>query len=459
MKIIIVGLGQTGISIANQLAKESHDVIVIDNTKETVNYVTDHYSVSGICGSGVSKQVLEAAGAKTADIVLALTEVDEINLMVCMMAKNLGTRYSAARVYKPELSSDEEYLKNEFCIDYLLNPKMETANEMIRQIGLPGLVKADAFFSNDNAIIQLTVCEGLFQKPEMSVYEIRKSLAVEMLIVAVTREDSILIPDGNFTICVGDKLDIIASQDEIHKLVFRLGLVKKDAKNIFLIGGGDLSYYLAAKLLSERKKVTIIDSSYTRCEDLLAKLPEAKICYADGLQAECLLEEGIKKADVSLSLTGSDENNVIISLFAWSLGISSIITRINNANYAKLLNRVNIDITVSPSVITEESMLGFVRNIAAYNEAGNDIQSIHRIANGQAEAVEFVAYKSCPCLNIPFKSKEFKLKKNLLIAMIMRNDTCIIPNGDSVIQENDRVVVIVGSKQNAICNTLSDIFS
>lgn len=458
MKIIVVGLGQTGTILADKLAQERHDVITIDACKENVDYVTDHYSVSGICGSGVSKQILLSAGAQTADVVLAMTPIDEVNLMVCMMAKNLGTRYAAARVFKPELSSDEDYLKKEFSVDFLINPKMETANEMIRQIGLPGLVKADAFFSDETAMIRLSIKEGLLPKDTMSILEIRQFFDCEMLIAAVTRDGQVLIPNGQLEIKTGDDIDIIASNSVIQQVVRKLGLIKRDAKNIFIIGGGDVAFYLASSLLAEKKQVTILDSSHKRCEELLAKLPDAKVCFADGLKAEVLLEEGIKNSDVSISLTGSDENNVILSLFAWSCGVPSILTKIASSDYEKLLNRVSIDITISPVVITVDHMLSFVRNVAVYNKDGNDIQSVHRLSDGKAEAIEFIAYKNCPYLNIPFKSKDFKLKKDLLITMILRNGTCIIPNGDSVIKENDHIVVITSSKQKIVLNTLNDIF-
>lgn len=458
MKIIVVGLGQTGTILANKLANERHDVIAIDASKEKVDYVTDHYSVSGICGSGVSKHTLESAGAKTADVILALTPIDEVNLMACMMAKNLGTRYSAARIVNPELSKDTDYLQKEFHVDYLINPKRETALEMIRQIGLPGLVKADAFFGKETAMIRLTVKEGLFPKNTMTIPELRTYFESDILIAAITRNNEVEIPNGSSEVTIGDNLDLVASTASIQNLVLKLGLVKQEAKNIFLVGGGVIALFLAEKLLAKKKHVTILDSSHERCEELLKHLPNANICYADGLKEEVLLEEGIAKADVCISLTEKDESNLIISLFAWSLQVPSIITKIDSPDYEKLLNRVSIDTTISPSVITVNNMLGFVRNIAVYNEDGNDIQSIHRLSDGNAEAVEFIAYKNCKYLNVPFKSKEFKLKKNLLIAMILRNEEVLIPNGDSVLMENDHVIVVASAKQTTTLNTINDIF-
>lgn len=459
MKIIIVGMGRRGIVLADLLATEGHDVVVVDSNKQKVESVTDRYSLSGVVGSGVSKEVLLKAGADTADVVIALSPIDEVNLMTCMIAKKCGTRYAAARIFQPGLSNSRNSLAEDFGIDYLINPKLETAAEIVRQIGLPGKVKAEAFFDDRASLIRVTVEKGTFPKESMKLYEVKDYFDTDMLVTTVIRDGKLIIPKGEFEIQVGDVLGIIAGNEQIQEIVLKLGLVQKPAKKVFLIGGGDIAYYLAKQLIEKKLQVTILENNKKRCMELADKLPEAKICYADGLKADILLEEGLKNSDVSISLTGSDENNLVITLFAWSLGIPSIITKVESPDYEALLNRVNIDITVSPAVITVDSMLGFVRDVAVYNEHGNDIIAVHQIAGGLAEAIEFSAYESMKCLNVPFKSTEFTLKKNLLIAMIVRGTQCIIPDGNSVIRAGDKVVVISTKKNNRALQTINDIFA
>lgn len=456
MKIIIVGLGQTGTLLAQRISQENHDVVVIDNDREKVEHVTNRYSVSGISGSGASKEILLQAGADTADIIIAVSSVDEINLMACMVAKNCGTRYAVARVYHPELSTDKEYFSKAFHIDYVVNPKRDTAMEISRQIGMPGKVKADAYFSDVATIIRINMDQNIIPGDSMPVKEIRNYFGTDMLVATVTRGDKLYIPKGDFVIQPRDVVGIIAADTAIETIITKLGLMRRPVKRVMLVGGGDVAYYLADKLLAGKRNVTILEHDKKRCAELAELLPEAEISYANGVDAEALLEEGMKKADVCVSLTGNDDTNLVISLFAWSCGVESVITKVNSSAYEKLLNKVNIDITISPSVISADRIMGFVKNAAAYNAKGNDIQCLYQLAGGMAEAIEFVAYDSCEKLNIAFKQPEFRLKKDVLIAMIIREGQVIIPDGNSCIHSGDRVIVI--SQKGHGLNTLNDIF-
>ena len=232
--------------------------------------------------------------------------------------------------------------------------------------------------------------------------------------------------------------------------------MNKPAKRAVLVGGGTVAYYLAKKLLENKRSVTILENDRKRCAELAQLLPQAEISYADGVDADVLLEEGMKKADVCVSLTGSDDANLVISLFAWSCGVESVITRVNATAYEKLLNKVNMDITISPAVISADRVMGFVRNVTVYNAKGNDIQCLYQLAGGMAEAIEFIAYDNCRKLGVAFRQPDFKLKKDILVAMIIRQGQVIIPDGNSCIQSGDRVVVI--SKRGHGLNTLNDIF-
>ncbi len=457
MKIIIVGLGQTGTLLAQRTAAESHDTVVIDSDRERVESVTNLYNVSGVCGSGASKEILLQAGAATADVIIAVTPVDEINLMACMVAKNCGARYTVARIHRPELSGDGDYFSQTFQIDCITNPKLDTAQEMYRQISIPGKVKADAYFSDVATIIRIKMDRNIIPSGSMPMREVKSFFGTDMLVATVTRGGKLYIPNGDFVIQPGDVVGIIAADTAISQIIIKLGLTHKPARNIVLVGGGTVAYYLGKKLLENKRNVTILENDRKRCAELAQLLPTAQISYADGVDADVLLEEGMEKADVCVSLTGNDDANLVISLFAWSCGVESVITRVNTTAYEKLLNKVNIDITISPAVISANRVMSFVRNVTVYNASGNDIQCLYQLAGGMAEAIEFIAYDGCKKLGIPFRQPEFKLKKDILVAMIIRQGQVIIPDGNSCIQSGDRVVVI--SKKGHGLNTLNDIFA
>lgn len=455
MKIIIVGLGKTGVLLADTLSHENHDVTVVDSNKKTVDEITDRLPVSGVVGSGASKHVLTAAGADTADLVVALTPSDEANLMTCQIAKKLGTRYTALSLDATEFANDKEFLIKEFGIDYVVNPKYDTAVAIERQIGLPGLVKADAFFSNDVVIIKLFVDKNS-PMAEKAIKDINGVFGAEVLIGAITRDDKVSIPDGSFVVKTGDVADLIIPEHAVEKVITKLELIRKPVKRVFIVGGGTTGCYLAEGLIKEGKQVTILDNNKERCAELLDMFPKADVAYLSSVDSEILEEEGIKEADVCISLTGEDEKNLVISMFAWSCGISSIITKVDLPAYEKLLNKVNMDITISPTVISANMLMSFIRNITVFNEKGNDINRITTIAGGRAEAIEFIAYDNCKRLGIELKSPDFKLKRDLLIAAIIRDGKVIIPSGTSKILVNDKVIVM--AKAGHGLNVINDIF-
>lgn len=456
MKIIIIGSGQIGSLLAERIPLENHDATVIDTDREKIDTVTNLYNVNGICGSGASREILLQAGAATADIIIAVTPVDEINLMACMIAKNCGTRYAMAKINQPELSRDRDYFTSAFKIDSIINPKLETATEMYRQICVPGELKADAYFSEVATIIRLKLTEKLIPAQGLPVREIKGVFGTDMLIATVTRGRKLYIPKGDFVIQPGDVAGIIAADTVIPQIAARLGASQKPVRQVMLVGGGTTAYYLAEKLLEDRKKVTILEKNPKRCAQLAQLLPRAAVSCADGIDTEVLLEEGLEKTDSCISMTGKDDTNMVISMFAWSCGVKSIVTRINTTAYEKLLSKVNIDITILPALISANQVLSFIRNLAVHNAKGNDIQCLYQLAGGMAEATEFIAYDTCRKLGIAFKQPELKLKKDILIATIIHQGQVIIPDGNSSIQSGDRVIVI--SKKGNGLNTLNDIF-
>lgn len=454
MKLVIVGMSSIGSFLVKVLSDNpEYDVTVIDSSKAEIDRATDLYNVNGVCGSGSSRSVLLKAGADTADVIIALTPVDEINIMCCMMAKNCGTRYSAAMIHSPDIAEDTEYIKKLASIDYVINPRLAAAEEIEMQIGLPGKIKTDAVFGGSAVMLKTAVGRGS-NLDGRSMAEVKQYFGGKMLIGTVCRNKKIFIPDGKFSLEGGDEIEIIAEKNSVADIIKKLGLPEAAADRVLIIGCGTTGYYLARCLSGRKKYLKIIDKDMAKCRRLAELFPNADIaCIND---ADTLMRQDMKNIDVCVSLTGEDDRNMVNSLYAWSCGVRSIITRINSAKYEQLLNKVDIDITVSPAVTAAERILSFIRNVAFYNEKGDDIGQLRLISNGDAETIEFVAYDSCKMLDIPFASPDFKINKDVLIAVIIRNGETIIPDGKSVIKNGDRVIVV--TKTGGRYNKLNDIF-
>jgi len=455
MKIIIVGLGRTGTSLIKALSHENYDITVIEKEKELVDEITDLYSVTGVVGSGASKETLLKAGANTADALIALTPVDEINLLSCMQAKALGTRRTAARLFQPDFVKEREAIKQEYKIDYVIKPKFDIADEIARNIGLPGNVKMQGFFDNLMQMVTISVIEGspLVGKKLM---DIKRELDADVLVCTVIRDEKMYIPDGTFEITTGDQLGVVAGLGGMYETLQKLGIMTRTCKKILIVGGGVTGEYLIDMLLEEKKSITVMDEDINRCRALMEKYPNVTVSYGEGEVTDALEEEHVDKFDAVVSLTNNDETNLVTSMFAWSQNVPSIITRADVPGHVKLLHRVNMDITVSPSEISVMKLIRFIRNYEV-GDAENDIGKFYTIADGKAEVMEFRADKEFKKLNAEFKNADFKLKKDILIAAIIRGEELIIPSGNSVIRENDRVIVAT-SKNNKI-KKLNDIFA
>lgn len=455
MKIIVVGLGRTGASLIEALSGENYDITVIEKEKSLVDAITDKYSVSGVVGSGASKETLKKAGAETADALVALTPVDEINLMSCMQAKALGTRRTAARLFLPDFVAERKNLQKEYNIDYIIKPKFDIAEDISRNIGLPGIVKMHGYFDNLMQMVNITVVEGspLIGRKLM---DIKRELDVDVLVSTVIRDDKLLIPDGTFAIQAGDRVGIVAGQEGMYETLQKLGVIRASSKNVLIVGGGITCEYLLELMKGKRRNITVIEGNIDKCRMLMDKYPNVKVSYGEGEVTDVLEEEHVDKMDVVVSLTDKDETNLVTSLYAWSQNVPSIITRADVPGHVKLLHRVNMDITVSPSEISVMKLIRFIRNYEV-GDAQNDIGKYYLIADGKAEAMEFKADKSFRKIGMEFKNPEFKLKNNVIIASIIRDNTLIIPCGYSAILEGDRV--IVATERDNHIKTLNDIFS
>ncbi len=444
MKVIVVGLGQTGRLLIRYLSGTDYDITVIDKDKKLVDSITDRFNVNGIVGSGASRDTLKAAGADVADAIVALTHTDEINLLSCMQAKSLGTLKAAARILHPDFVNEQEDLKKEYNIDYLIKPKNDMAEEIYRNIGMPGYMKFEGFWEDSIQMINLNVLKGS-PIADKTLADIRQSVSSDFLVTTVTRGDKLRIPDGTFTLKEGDIIDITADKKNMDSVLDRLGISKCKTGRIVIAGCGATGESLLDMMADDRTSVTVLEEDPEQCRHLMQKYGNVKVICAGDEIIDVLEEEKVSDADVLISLTDNDETNLVISMYAWSCGIPSVITRVDKPEHVKLLHKVNIDITVSPTELSALKMLRFLRGHERDDE-GSDIGKFYHAAEGRAEILEFTIRDGESHLGIQFKEKSFSLKDDVLIAAIIRDDVPIIPTGTSILKAGDRVIVASSKK-------------
>lgn len=367
MKIIVVGLGETGQALIKLLEGSGHDITVIDKNRDCVEMITDKFCANGVVGSGASQETLLKAGADTADVLVALTHTDEINLISCMQAKAVGTKHCAARLLMPDLVAEEERLREKYSIDFFVKPKLDLADDICRNIGLPGNVKLENCLNGAVNVIDLNVMEE--SPSEGKTVAQLKELVPDMDIRVIARDKKALAIKDDTKICAGDTLFIAASEADTEKVLRSLQIRRDRTKDVVIVGGHTTTDYLTAKLLEKGMKIKILDDDIDRCRRLMDRYPSVNVSYADGEITEVLEEERVDKADAVVSLTENDESNLVISLYAWSKGIPCVITGVDKQRHVKLLHKVNIDITVSA---TEYSVFGIIRYLSDIANTEND---------------------------------------------------------------------------------------
>ena len=455
MKIIIVGCGRTGSALVKALTAKKYDVTVIEKQKELIEAITDRYSVNGIVGSGASRETLLKAGADSADVMIAVTPVDEINLLSCVEAKAVGVRYTVARVDQPDFAANRKEIEKEHNIDYILNPSYAMAEIAAHSIGFPSFVKSEGSFLNDMGMITLSVTKDspILDKKVMTI---KRELDADIVISFVLRGDKVYIPKGDFVLCLGDRIGLIGRDAEILGLLQKMGIVRNAAKKVMIMGGGVTTKYLIDMLLKDKKNITVIESNLNRCKELMEKYPEIHVSYGEGEMDEIFEDEKLEKTDAYLSLTDSDETNLVTSMYAWSRSVPSILTRINALGTLPLLHKINLDIILSYSEIAVSKVINFIKNIEV-KAAENDIEKYMAIANNKAGLLLFTAKEGFKKMNMPFKDVRLNMKKNTLIIAIYRDGELILPKGDNYIQKGDLVTVVTDSKNHI--ESLNDVFN
>ena len=452
MRIIVVGCGEIGETILSGLVAEGHDVVAMDENGAVLDAITNIYDVIGVCGNGVDVEALQDAGVERADILVAVTSSDEKNMLICYLAGKLGARQTVARIRNPQYNvrGNNDFLRTQLGLSMAINPEMLTAQELFNILKLPSAVKIETFSGGDFEIVELklksdSILDGV------RLQDLRGKVKAKFLICAVGRENGVYIPDGNFVLHGGDKIALTASPSEIVKLLKVLELMKKQARNIILLGGNKTAYYLAKLLTNGGFSVKIIERDAEACEELSAMLPKAVVINGDGAQRELLLEEGIASTDAFVALTDMDEENILMSFFAESQKVPKIISQVNKEELAEIAENLGLDCIISPKQMIANVLIRYAR--ALENSKGSNVETLYKLMDGQAEALEFNVRSDSEIVNIPLKN--MSLRENILITGILRDRTPIIPSGDDVILPNDRVVVFASDGQRL--NDLSDI--
>lgn len=443
MKIIIIGAGKVGKKIADQLTSEEHDIIVIDNDLDTINTLYNNQDLMCIQGNGALLEVQQEAGVKNADIVIAATQTDEVNMLCCLLAKKLGAKHCIARVRTPGYYKQLDYMKNELGINMTVNPEYETATEITRILLLPDAAQVEVFENGKVEVIE-------FKMPETSPFagislaESYNKFKSKTLICAAERNGEIIIPDGSFVPLAGDRLSVVCTQKDAEEFFKKSGSRKEKIKSIIIVGGGVIGYYLASQLSNIGMSIKIIEKDYKRCLELTELLSDVTIVNGDGTDHHTLKEEGIESVDAFVALTGMDEENVIMSMYAQTKNVSKIVTKVTRGSYISLSNHIGLDSVISPKLLAANNILGYVR-ARKNSENSNNIETIYKIVNEKVEALEFIVREDDFYTGKPLR--ELSTKKDVLIASIIRGSKTIIPDGADIIQKDDRVIVITTEKK------------
>jgi len=439
MRIIVSGCGKIGEAILASLVDEGHDLVAIDSDPEVIEKITNAYDVIGICGSGTELEKLQDAGVEKAELFVSATSSDELNMLSCFGAKRLGAKHTVARIRDSEYNNKGfDFMKQQLELSSTINPERLTAHAIYNIIKFPYATKVESFARRSCEMVELTI-KADSPLADTTLIDLRKNIKAKFLICAVQRGQDVYIPGGNFKLETGDKIGLIASPSEVYKVLKALKFAQKTAHDVMILGGSRISYYLTKMLLANDNSVKIIDRDRQRCTELSDILPnKAVVINGDGVEQDLLEEEGINTTDAFVALTGMDEGNILLSVYAMTQNVPKVITKVNQEQLSALADKLGLDCILSPKQITADLILRYAR--ALKNSLGSNVETLYRLMDGKVEALEFKVNTDFKMTDIPLKS--LKLKPNILLAGIIRNRETIIPGGDDVIQQGDRVIIV-----------------
>lgn len=441
MKIVIVGVGKVGETLIGNFVREKHDVVIVDNDYETVNNVVNRYDVRGIVGGGLERNVLIDAGVDKADLLIACTSRDEMNILCCVLAKKIGVKHTVARVRDPQYFKEMENMRTDLGLDYAFNPELTTALEIAQVLKFPSARSVESFAGGRARMAEFEIT-GNNPLVGKNLQQISKEYGSKILIGVVQRGAKIIIPHGDYVVEIDDLIHIIGDEQEIASFCKKIKIFKRKAKSAFIVGGGKIVYYLSQELLRSGVSVKIIEKDEARAQELSELLPKATVIIGNGTDQDVLEEENLKRTDACITLTGMDEENVMISLYAKQHKVDKIVTKIDRPTILKMVSMLGLGTVVSPRNVIANHIVRFVRAYSAASGEGAD--TLYKIGN-KAEALEFTVLDGFKGIETPLK--QLTLKKNVLIGGIVRDDEFILPSGDSTIKVGDRVIVVSEEKQ------------
>ena len=450
MKIIVLGAGKVGKTLIKHMSNEDHDIIVVDQNATKVEEVVNQYDVIGVVGNGGSYDILMEAGAEDANLIICVTASDELNILAGLVAKKMGTRHTIARVRNPDYSSQRDFMRNQLGFSMIVNPELEAASEIRRVLSFPSAVKVDTFSRGKVELAEFFV-EDHSRLNGVELNQLHKITKTNILVCAVSHNEDVIIPDGNYAIKPGDHLYITGTHRDLSKFCLDIGVITSRIKNVIIIGGGKIAYYLSKQLSTQGIKVKIIEKDKNRCQVLAEKLPYVTIIHGDGSDDELLNEEGIENTDAVLALTGLDEENIVLSLSAKSLYHKKTIAKVTRMNYTGLSDVLKVDSIVAPKKIVASQIIRYVR--AKMNKDHDSaVKTLYKIVDGEVEAVEFKVTEHFKFLHKTLN--EMKIKEHVLVAAIIRDNEVIVPKGNTTMELNDYVIIV---SRGEIMKSLNDM--
>ncbi len=450
MKIIVAGCGKIGSTIVASLLSEGHEVVAVDTDPDVITELTNIYDIMGAVGNCADSDLLTEVGIETTSLFVAVTGSDELNMLSCFLARRMGAHHTIARIRNPEYNDDSlDLLRKELHLSMAINPDMLAAKSLYNLLKFPSAVNIETFSGQAFELVEIrlkadSVLDG------MKLSEMRGKYQAKVLVCVVQRGDEVFIPDGNFILKSGDRIGISASPAEITRFLRDLGILQKKAKNVMILGGSRIAYYLARMLSGAGNTVKIVEKDPAVAKDLAELLPGVRIILGDGARQELLMEEGLPDSDAFVALTGMDEENILMSIFASGQKVPTVISKINRTEMAALADKLSVDSVVSPRINTADVLVRYARSV--HNSMGSKVETLYQLMDGKAEALEFTVSADAKFAGVPLK--DLKFKPNLLIAGILRSRKSLIPGGSDVMLPDDRVVVVSAGQR---LHDLSDI--
>lgn len=439
MNIIIVGCGKVGHTIVQQLSGKTHNIFVVDLDSEKVHSITDELDAQGIVGNGINQDTLNEAGIGKADLLIAVTGSDEQNLLCCCIAKQSANCKTIARVRNPIYSTEISFLRDKLGIDLIINPELICADEISRIFEFPQAVKIDTFSKGKLEFIHFRITAEC-KLCGVELMKLKSVIGFPILIPLVTRGEEIIIPHGNFVFKEGDIATVAAKHSMASFFFKKANLSMGKTRNVMIVGGGTITYYLAQRLIDSGINTKIIEVNPDVCNDLAEKFPSATIIHGDGTNEKLLLQEGVESADGFAALTGLDEENILLSLFAGRISKAKSVAKINRINFNSVLGDLHVDTPTFPRLLTADVILKYVRSMNDANLDSN-VENLYRLEDGKVEALEFYIKNESAVTGRPIA--EMNLKPDINICSILRGDQLIFPTGQDIIQTGDYVVVIM----------------